>query len=133
MLGADGRFIFAMTDEAGREVPTMCDGTPCIPACEPGVLTTDAPLKMGTAGIRVPNCLAHQGTFCTVCSERCPVEGALEVVDGKPVVHDEICTGCGVCQHVCPAPYNAVLILPAPPSFARRPGTTTAGDDRHCR
>ncbi len=91
----------------------MCDDPPCIHACEPGVLSFDAPLKMGTASIRDPYCLAHQGTSCTVCSEQCPVEGAIEVIDGKPVIDDATCTGCGVCQYVCPAPYNAVLILPA--------------------
>ncbi len=91
----------------------MCEDPPCIHACEPAVLTFDAPLTMGTASIRTPNCLAHGGTFCTVCSEQCPVEGAIEVVDGKPVINEATCTGCGVCQHVCPAPYNAVLILPS--------------------
>ena len=80
---------------------------------EPGVLSFNAPLKMGTASVRDPYCLAHQGTFCTVCSEQCPVEDAIQVVDGKPVIDEAICTGCGVCQHVCPAPYNAILILPA--------------------
>ena len=95
-----------------RSPCVMCEDTPCISACEPGVLSPHLPLTMGTASIRTPHCLAHQGTFCTVCSERCPVPGALEVVDGKPVIHEDRCTGCGVCQHVCPAPYNAVLILP---------------------
>jgi len=91
----------------------MCDDPPCIKACEPGVLSPDAPLRMGTASIREPNCLAFGGTICTVCVERCPVDGAMSLRDGKPVVHADACTGCGVCQHVCPAPYNAVLILPA--------------------
>jgi ferredoxin-type protein NapG len=26
----------------------------------------------------------------------------------------EACTGCGVCQFVCPAPHNAVLLMPVP-------------------
>ena len=34
------------------------------------------------------------------------------MVNGRPVINRETCTGCGVCQYVCPAPYNAVLILP---------------------
>ncbi len=100
----------------------MCDDPPCIKACEPGVLSSAEPLKMGTASIRVPNCLAHQGTTCTVCFERCPVPGALELDRGRPVIHDEACTGCGVCQHVCPAPYNAVLILPRERGTAPDPG-----------
>ncbi len=90
----------------------MCLDTPCIAACEPAVLTAEAPLSMGTASIRTPYCLAYNGSTCTVCSERCPVEDAISVINGRPVVNCETCTGCGVCQYVCPAPYNAVLILP---------------------
>ena len=90
----------------------MCEGEPCIDACEPNVLSRALPLKMGTASIRTPNCLAYNGTICTVCSERCPVEGAIDLIGGRPRIDEATCTGCGVCQHVCPAPYNAVLILP---------------------
>jgi Na+-translocating ferredoxin:NAD+ oxidoreductase RNF subunit RnfB len=56
-------------------------------------------------------CLAYT-SFCTVCSERCPVPGAIRVEKGIPVVVAETCTGCGVCHEVCPAPRNAVLVLP---------------------
>ena len=90
----------------------MCIGLPCIDSCEPNVLSPEAPVRMGTARIERFDCMAWQGTFCTVCSERCPVEGAISVDGGKPTIVEETCTGCGVCQHVCPAPYNAVLVLP---------------------
>jgi ferredoxin-type protein NapG len=90
----------------------MCDDLPCITSCEPNVLTRDAPVAMGLASIRRSYCIAWEGTLCTVCSERCPVEGAIRVERGRPTVVDDRCTGCGVCQHVCPAPYNAVLVLP---------------------
>jgi ferredoxin-type protein NapG len=90
----------------------MCDDTPCIAACEPGVLRREAGLRMGTASVDHGQCLAWQGTLCTVCSERCPVDGAIAVTGGRPAIDATACTGCGVCQHVCPAPYNAVLLLP---------------------
>ncbi|MCZ7680343.1 MAG: 4Fe-4S binding protein [Sandaracinaceae bacterium] len=35
--------------------------------------------------------------------------------DGRPRVVEGECTGCGVCQHVCPAPRNAILLV-APPA-----------------
>lgn len=90
----------------------MCEDFPCISACEPGVLRRDVPVKMGVARVDTTTCLAHQNSFCTVCSEHCPVEGAIEVRDGKPRIVEEACTGCGVCQHVCPAPANAILLMP---------------------
>ncbi|MHC4910070.1 MAG: 4Fe-4S dicluster domain-containing protein [Planctomycetota bacterium] len=91
----------------------MCEDMPCIAACEPGVLLPDVPVRMGTAEIRAVYCIAHQGTTCTLCVEQCPVEGAI-VVDGRgrPTVDATTCVGCGVCQYVCPAPYNAVVVQP---------------------
>lgn len=103
-----------------RQPCRMCEDTPCISACEPGVLRRDVPLRMGVARISPITCLAHQGSFCTVCSEQCPVVGAIEVVAGKPRIVEEECTGCGVCQHACPAPENAVLLMP----LAERPSAT---------
>ncbi len=91
----------------------MCHDFPCIAACEPGVLVASVPKIMGTARITEHLCLAHHGTTCTVCSERCPVPGALDVQAGKPTVVEDLCTGCGVCRYVCPAPENAVLLMPA--------------------
>jgi ferredoxin-type protein NapG len=108
----------------------MCEDMPCIASCEPGVLSPDIPVRMGTASIRSAYCLAYMGTLCTVCSERCPVEGAIAVdAVGKPTVNAETCTGCGVCQHVCPAPYNAVLILPAERGGGDTDAASPAPDD----
>ena len=56
-------------------------------------------------------CLAYS-SFCTVCSERCPVPGAMKVEKGIPMIVADVCTGCGVCHEVCPAPINAVLLVP---------------------
>lgn len=56
-------------------------------------------------------CLAHQGSFCSVCSERCPEPGAILVDRGKPRVDPDKCTGCRVCHEVCPAPKNAVFLV----------------------
>ncbi len=56
-------------------------------------------------------CLAYS-SFCSVCSERCPVPGAIQVEHGIPIIVPATCTGCGVCHDVCPAPKNAVLMIP---------------------
>ncbi|HRQ73911.1 MAG TPA: 4Fe-4S dicluster domain-containing protein [Phycisphaerales bacterium] len=92
----------------------MCADTPCIASCEPDVLRAGRPLKMGTAWIDRMNCLAWTGSFCTVCSERCPVPGAITLEQGRPIIVESVCTGCGVCHGVCPAPVNAVGIMPLP-------------------
>lgn len=90
----------------------MCEDTPCVSACEPDALVDSASLSMGDAQIDKQLCLAHRGEFCTTCSERCPMPGAIKVRDGKPTIRTPACTGCGVCHHVCPAPINAVRIFP---------------------
>lgn len=104
----------------------MCEDTPCISACKPGVLRIDQPRKMGVAYIQTMACLAHSDSFCTVCSERCPVPGAVDVVAGKPRIREDLCTGCGVCASVCPAPTNAVVVMPLAdrPSSPIRPGVS---------
>lgn len=92
----------------------LCADRPCATVCEPGVIRLDAPARIGTAQILRHSCLAWQGSFCSVCVEQCPVPGAIAVAAGKPTVDAAICTGCGVCAYVCPAPFNAVAIRPTP-------------------
>ncbi|MHC5113013.1 MAG: 4Fe-4S dicluster domain-containing protein [Planctomycetota bacterium] len=66
----------------------------------------------GVAWIQAPSCLAHQGTFCSVCVEQCPEEGAIVTNEGRPRVVADTCTGCRICHDVCPAPGNAIIVLP---------------------
>ncbi|NND95801.1 MAG: 4Fe-4S dicluster domain-containing protein [Pirellulaceae bacterium] len=99
--------------QADHQACLMCSDFPCIAACEPDVLTTRVPPVMGTALVTEHLCLAHHGTTCTVCSERCPVDGAIDLDSGKPTVNESTCTGCGMCRYVCPAPENAILLMPA--------------------
>lgn len=89
----------------------MCDDLPCVPACEAGVLRFEAPISMALAKVDTVACLAFNGIVCTVCAEHCPVENAITMEAGKPVIDSDICTGCGVCQYVCPAPGNAIQLL----------------------
>lgn len=99
--------------EADTAACAMCEDFPCITACEPGVLSPSVAPIMGTAQVTPHLCLAHHNTLCTVCSERCPVAGAITLADGKPTVNEDVCTGCGMCRYVCPAPENAILLMPA--------------------
>ncbi len=63
-------------------------------------------------------CLVWQGSFCSVCVERCPIPGAITTELGKPRVVPDLCNGCKVCHEVCPAPKNAVFLVTRKP----RPG-----------
>lgn len=99
--------------DADHQACLMCDDFPCIAACDVGVLTSQIPPLLGTARVTEQLCVAHHGTTCTVCSERCPVDGAIDVRSGKPTVNEAVCTGCGVCRFVCVAPENAILLMPA--------------------
>ena len=90
----------------------MCSDTPCITACDTGALVAENGMQMGSALIVQQSCLAYQKNFCSVCSEQCPVPGAIRLVEGKPLIDDQVCTGCGVCEFVCPAQQNAILIRP---------------------
>ncbi len=101
------------TIEADTAACMMCKDFPCINACKPGVLVHSIPKVMGTAKVTEHLCLAHHGTSCTDCSEHCPVEDAIQVNQGKPTINEDACVGCGVCRQVCPAPENAILLMPA--------------------
>lgn len=94
----------------------LCEDMPCIAACEPQVLCAPAEGEalppMGVAWIGILDCLAHQGSFCSTCVERCPVSGAIEVNAGRPRIVESQCVGCGLCQYVCPAPNPAPIIRP---------------------
>lgn len=60
-------------------------------------------------------CLAWQNSFCSVCVERCPVDGAIIVQQGKPRVNPDLCNGCRICHDTCPAPKNAVFLVSRKP------------------
>jgi Na+-translocating ferredoxin:NAD+ oxidoreductase RNF subunit RnfB len=66
------------------------------------------------------HCLALT-SFCAACVERCPVSGAMQVINRMPMVVMDVCTGCGICHEVCPAPTNAVLLRPRRPKFQSTP------------
>ncbi len=38
---------------------------------------------------------------CGTCAEKCP-ENAIDMVDGLPVVNQDLCLECGVCVIICP-------------------------------
>lgn len=89
-----------------------CPDRPCVYACAPRALEPTLPTRIGTARIDPGACLAHRGEFCASCSERCTVPGAVVVTNGRPRIDNSVCVGCGSCAFACPAPGNAIALMP---------------------
>lgn len=101
---------------AEQQPCVMCDGLLCMYNCPSGAITA-VPIgliDMGTAEWREGRCVRSEGTDCTMCVDRCPIgPRAIELRDGKIVVHLEGCTGCGVCEHDCPTSPKSIVVVPA--------------------
>lgn len=100
---------------AARAVPCwLC--MLCPPACPTGALepiTDRHAVRMGRARVDPETCYAWKGILCRTCIDECPLGAAAIEQDGllQPRVADG-CVGCGVCEHVCPAPEVAIRVEP---------------------
>ncbi len=124
-----------------RETPCyLCEDIPCVAACPSGALdetrvqkkengdgarTWDvSKTRIGVAVIDEENCIATWGIQCDACYRACPyldraitLEYSRNDRTGKhafrlPKIHNDICTGCGLCEHACVTEKAAVYILP---------------------
>lgn len=88
----------------------------CQPACEPKALLTicdPRQVRMGLAIIDPEHCWAHKGSICDLCYQRCPYpDEAIRMVNGKPEIVADACTGCGICAYVCVSTPPAIQIEP---------------------
>ncbi len=97
-------------------IPTVtpcyyCDDFPCIKACKEGALT-EKHLIMGKAVISESRCYAYKDVFCIDCFNECPKSAIKLDVEGRPVVIEENCVGCGMCVKVCPTSPKAIRVVP---------------------
>ena len=81
----------------------LCDGWPCVAACEPNALElTEAAPNLATLTIDPNLCLPYAGPECGACKDSCPIPGALEWQGGiKPSINPDLCTGCAQCREAC--------------------------------
>ena len=113
----------------------------CVEACPTGALSWDAPsaANIGVAKVVSDACVAWDWGGCTVCTDRCPVEGAITLDDrGRPHVDEVLCDGCGLCEMVCPAPslraYDAstaekgIYVVSRQSAAAAMPGALTSAE-----
>lgn len=88
----------------------------CMPVCEPKALLNIADprlVRIGLAVIDTETCWAHKGSICDLCVQRCPYpDEAIRLVNGKPAVIADACTGCGMCAYVCVSTPAAIKIEP---------------------
>ncbi|HSL61233.1 MAG TPA: 4Fe-4S dicluster domain-containing protein, partial [Desulfotignum sp.] len=79
---------------------------------------------LGTAWFDKNRCIPYADKKpCIVCEEHCPVHDkaikfdTVTVRDGpgrtislkQPYVRQDLCIGCGICEHVCPVPGEAAV------------------------
>jgi len=97
-----------------RETPCyLC--MKCPPVCPTGALKADVTkeeVKMGRAVIDENRCLPYQGIICRACYERCPIyrEAIILHQEVYPVVIEDKCVGCGICENVCLADPPAIVV-----------------------
>lgn len=91
---------------------TMCGK--CAEVCPTGALSQSEfslPQSIGIAQVMKGNCLAHKDVMCDYCVRSCPIEGAITLMEGKPVVNDQNCTGCGICVASCISETKGLNVL----------------------
>ncbi|WP_437573221.1 4Fe-4S dicluster domain-containing protein [Sorangium sp. So ce887] len=108
-----GETIPAFGISAPAEVPAPRAGAAEQPSPPPwrrggaeGALPPGAVLRL------LPHACIALESFCSVCVERCPAEGALVMELGRPKLDEDRCTGCGRCVEVCPAPVRGFTVVP---------------------
>lgn len=119
----------------------------CGKVCPSGAIE-DLPLevkqktRMGMAFFDKNRCIPYyKGADCLVCEEHCPtpdkaIKFKLERVEDAgsgtrilkiPYVVEELCIGCGICEHVCPVTGKAGIFIT--PANAGRNGGGLESDD----
>jgi len=113
----------------------MCEDIPCVPVCPSGALdqlsvSNDKgeldinKASMGLAVVHKESCIAYWGIQCDACYRACPLLGDAITIEmhrnertGKhtfmlPIVNDNACTGCGLCEQACVTEKPAIFVLP---------------------
>ncbi len=100
---------------ARREPCYLC--MKCTEVCPTGALQLlkreeKRKVRMGTAKINQTTCLAYNGIICRACYERCPIYREAITLQNEiyPVVHQEHCVGCGICENVCPNEPASIIV-----------------------
>ncbi len=116
-LGADwGTAAGTPAIDARRQPCVLCDGLQCTQVCPSGALQplyNNKDVRMGLAILDAATCVTYLGQTCDACFKACPAPGAIVIAaDGRVHVEEEPCTGCGLCEHVCPTDPTSIRVAP---------------------
>jgi MauM/NapG family ferredoxin protein len=92
----------------------VCPELACMSSCPSGalVMTRMFEIDMGTARWNEATCKRSKGEDCRICVDQCPIGEVAIRMDGRRVVVDDGCVGCGVCQQACPTTPRSIKIEP---------------------
>jgi ferredoxin len=69
-------------------------------------------IQMGVAHIDKTRCIAWDTEkICLVCNEQCSYHAIVGDDKKRPIVKEEKCTGCGICENKCPVDGEAAIIV----------------------
>ena len=69
-------------------------------------------LQMGIAHIDKTRCIAWDTEkICLVCNEQCSYQAIVGDEKKRPIIKEEKCTGCGICENKCPVDGEAAIIV----------------------
>jgi ferredoxin-type protein NapG len=126
-----------------RDIPCyMCIDIPCVPICPTDALNIKSvqneekkldinKAQMGVAVVDDSSCIAFWGIQCDACYRACPLLGKAITIEYtknertgkhaflKPMVHPDVCTGCGLCEKACVTEKAAIFVLPREVALGR--------------
>jgi MauM/NapG family ferredoxin protein len=94
----------------------------CTRVCPTGALKEIKPdkeevlekVRMGVAKVNEHLCIAYNGQVCGICYWRCPLKD-VAIKRGRhdrPLVQEDACVGCGVCDYACIIDPSAISVIP---------------------
>ena len=88
----------------GRVCPTE--------AIRPVTIEEKRLIQIGVAHIDKTRCIAWDtGKICLVCNEQCSYQAIIGDEKKRPIVLEEKCTGCGICENKCPVDGESAIIV----------------------
>jgi ferredoxin-type protein NapF len=69
-------------------------------------------IQMGIAHIDKTRCIAWDtNKICLVCNEQCSYHAIIGDEKKRPIMKEEKCTGCGICENKCPVDGESAIIV----------------------